>query len=234
MGEHHDWDALAVSFGRDGFIAVQNAVGPARLSELRALAESIAITEQADYPDSDKDVGFTTYDASVLGLMKDPPARPLLQRFLGDKPVFTVVWQRVGLPHSKGGVWHQDWEREFWPPAINLAVYLDDVTEENGPTLVVPGTHVLPHPEFDRANHPKQTPILGPAGTVALMFPTVWHRGSANTTDRPRRALFCYYRSAEAIRVRRPPDPEPGQGWVLGDPGPAYPHWILNEQTRTG
>jgi ectoine hydroxylase-related dioxygenase (phytanoyl-CoA dioxygenase family) len=60
---------------------------------------------------------------------------------------------------------------------------------------------------------------------VAVFFATVWHRGAANTTDQPRRALFCYYRAADAIRVRRTPDPTAGQGWVLGDADLLNEHW---------
>jgi ectoine hydroxylase-related dioxygenase (phytanoyl-CoA dioxygenase family) len=121
----------------------------------------------------------------------------------------------VSLPHSKGGVWHQDLQRNVWPPALNVAIYLDEVTELNGPTLVVPGTHVLPHPEFDRALQPRQTAVLGPAGSVAVFFATIWHRGAANSTDAPRRAFFCYYQRADAIRIRGAPDPAPGEGWRL-------------------
>ena len=57
---------------------------------------------------------------------------------------------------------------------------------------------------------------------------SIVNMSSANGTDRPRRALFCYYRAREAVRVRRSPDPEPGDGWVLGDPGEPDPHWRLN------
>jgi ectoine hydroxylase-related dioxygenase (phytanoyl-CoA dioxygenase family) len=100
-------------------------------------------------------VGFAPHTPTLQSLIDDPPVHPLLQRFLGTKPAFITAWQRVALPHSKGGVWHQDLQREFWPPALNVVIYLDAVTEHNGPTLVVPGTHMLPHPEFDRTVHPK-------------------------------------------------------------------------------
>jgi hypothetical protein len=221
-----EWDALAVQMARDGFVVVRAAVQGERLDVFRRLADNTALTQEADYPGSDKDVGYASDDLSEL-LQSEPPVMPLLERLLGD-PVFFVAWQRVGLPNSQGAPWHQDWEREFWPPAVNLALYLDDVTPENGPTLAVPGTHALPHPVFDDRPQPREEAVLGPAGTVALFYPTVWHRGSANGTDRPRRALFCYYRAREAVRVRRSPDPEPGEGWVLGDPGEPDPHWSLN------
>jgi hypothetical protein len=220
-----EWDALAIRMARDGFVVAPGAVGDDRLELIRRLADVTPLTQEADYPGSDKDVGYPGGELIEL-FRTQPPARPLLERLLGE-PVFLVAWQRVGLPRSGGAPWHQDWEREFWPPAVNLALYLDDVTPDNGPTLVAPGTHMLPHPVFDDRAQPREEMVLGPAGTVALFYPTVWHRGSANKTDHPRRALFCYYRSADAIRVRRSPDPDPETGWVLGDPGEPDPHWIL-------
>ncbi len=49
--------------------------------------------------------------------------------------------------------WHQDYV--FWknedgmptPRAVNAAIYLDDVTEFNGPLIVIPGTHLLGTPD---------------------------------------------------------------------------------------
>lgn len=220
------WTVKAADLGRDGFVLFPNTIDARRLSALRAFANSIPLERKADYPEADADVGFAPNSALVEGLWDLLPARPLLLHFLGKVPVFIMAWQRVARPHSEGGVWHQDLQREFWPPALNVAVYLDRVTPRNGPTIVVPGTHVLPHPEFDRRVQPKQIPVLGPAGSVAVFFSTIWHRAGANTTDRPRRALFCYYRAADAIRVRRAPDPATGQGWILGGAEPLNKHWL--------
>jgi hypothetical protein len=222
-----NWDGLAVAMARDGFIVVPGALDEGRLKELAAIADLTPLTQEADYPGSDVDVGYITKASLYETLQRDPPLAPLLERLL-EKPVFLVAWQRAALPHSSGAPWHQDFEREFWPPAINMAIYVDEVTVENGPTLAVPGTHTLPHPVFDDRPQPREQPVLGPPGTVALFFPTVWHRGSANRTERPRRAVFCYYRSANAVRVRRSPDPGPGMGWVLGDAGDPDPNWLLD------
>jgi ectoine hydroxylase-related dioxygenase (phytanoyl-CoA dioxygenase family) len=162
-----EWDALAVQMARNGFVVVPAAVEGERLDLFRRLADNTPLTQEADYPGSDKDVGYVRDD--LIGLLRsEPPLMPLLERLLGD-PVFLVAWQRVGLPNSQGAPWHQDWEREFWPSAVNLALYLDDVTPENGPTLVVPGTQALPHPVFDDRSQPREEAVLGPAGTVALL-----------------------------------------------------------------
>jgi hypothetical protein len=216
MDSDTTWASTAADLGRDGFVLLPGALDAYRLNALRALADAIALDRRADYPGADIDVGFATQTAELQDLIENSSAYPLLQHFLGSAPTLITAWQRVARPHSKGGVWHQDLQREIWPPALNVAIYLDSVTEHNGPTLVVPGTHVLPHPEFDRRVQPRQTPVLGPAGGVSVLYATVWHRGAANTTDRPRRALFCYYQRADAIRARRTSDPPAGQGWALG------------------
>lgn len=205
----------AADLGRDGFVVLNAGLGPSQLVLLRSIAAAIALDRRADYPDADVDVGFATEVTHLRAVLEESAAFPLLRRCLGPAPTFVTAWQRVARPGSAGGVWHQDLQREFWPPALNVAVYLDAATATNGPTLVVPGTHVLPHPEFDRRPQPHETAVIAPAGGLAVFYPTTWHRGAANSTDRERRALFCYYRRADAVCLRRTADPPAGHGWTL-------------------
>jgi Phytanoyl-CoA dioxygenase (PhyH) len=221
-----DSNLITVSLAKDGFVLVPGLLSDRELGTYRALADRVLLADRADYPGSERDVGFLDRkDPEVLKLLKDPPLREVLVQLLGDPLVFVNAWIRVALPSSPGAPWHQDLQREFWPTPINLAIYLDDVTNDNGPTLVVPGTHTLPHPEFDTRQQPRERPVLGRAGTAALFYATVWHRGSANRTASPRRALFAYYRAKDAIRIRRPPDPAAGEGQELGMPGPLPVQW---------
>ena len=221
-----DSKEVALSLARDGFVVLPELLSASELSVYRALADSVLLADRADYPGSQKDVGFLDgKDPNVLKVLKNPPLREVLVRFLGDPPVFLNAWVRVALASSPGAPWHQDLQREFWPTPINLAIYLDEVTPENGPTLVVPGTQTLPHPEFDTRPQPHERQVLGPAGTAALFYATVWHRGSANRSAHPRRALFAYYRARDAVRIRRPPDPAAGEGQELGAPGPLPTQW---------
>ena len=226
-----DPNGIAVSLARDGFVVVPGLLSDTELGTYRALANEVLLADRADYPGSEKDVGFLDgKDPNVLRIFRSPPLREVLVRFLGHPLVFVNAWVRVALPSSAGAPWHQDLQREFWPTPINLAIYLDDVTTHNGPTLVVPGTHTLPHPEFDMRLQPRERQVLGRAGTAALFYATVWHRGSPNRTAAPRRALFAYYRGKDAVRIRRPPDPAPGKGQELGSPGPLPAQWIESKE----
>lgn len=87
-------------------------------------------------------------------------------------------------------------ETGFW--VCNTIWLLDDFTAANGATRVVPGSHrwrKLPQKELadPQAPHPDEVLILGEAGTVVVMNTHAWHGGTANRTDRPRRALHGFY-----------------------------------------
>ena len=75
---------------------------------------------------------------------------------------------------------------------------LDDFTADNGATRVVPGSHragrpareALPDPA---AAHPDEVQLIAPAGTVVVFNSHLWHGGTLNRSDRPRRALHSYF-----------------------------------------
>jgi ectoine hydroxylase-related dioxygenase (phytanoyl-CoA dioxygenase family) len=80
----------------------------------------------------------------------------------------------------------------------NSVWLLDDFTADNGATRVVPGSHrsgkvprdVMPDV---RAAHAEEVLLLAPAGTVVVFNSHLWHGGTLNSTQRPRRALHSYF-----------------------------------------
>jgi ectoine hydroxylase-related dioxygenase (phytanoyl-CoA dioxygenase family) len=96
---------------------------------------------------------------------------------------------------------------------VNSMIMLDEMTEENGPTRVVPGSHKwiplnVPDINMDEVTHVEATPedrkimpkdpwapdprevhITGPAGSVAVINGSIWHGGTRNASGAPRRVL---------------------------------------------
>jgi ectoine hydroxylase-related dioxygenase (phytanoyl-CoA dioxygenase family) len=80
----------------------------------------------------------------------------------------------------------------------NVIWMVDDFTEENGATRIVPGSHqwrqlpqdVLADP---MAAHPDEILLTGKAGTVAIVNTHAWHGGTANRSGAPRRCLHSFY-----------------------------------------
>ncbi len=108
---------------------------------------------------------------------------------------------RSALPGSGRQALHTDWA-EAVPSdryqVCNSVWMLDDFTEENGPTRVVPGSHrwgkvpkdALEDPTVD---HPNQLLMLGSAGTCVVFNSHLWHSGTTNNSNRPRRALHAAF-----------------------------------------
>ncbi len=121
-----------------------------------------------------------------------------------------------GREALKGGglqALHEDWNESFFdstdnpdgdyrnpddPFYVAISLWmLDDVTEENGATRVVPGTHRRRAPQFEladrMADHPEQVLVTGSAGTVVVMNSHLWHGGTTSVSGARRRVLHPYY-----------------------------------------
>lgn len=92
---------------------------------------------------------------------------------------------------------HVDWRAAVAPGdyrICNSIWMLDDFTEANGATRVVPTSHrwgrvpseVMADP---RQPHPDEVLVLGQAGTAVIFNSHIWHGGTQNRTDRPRARL---------------------------------------------
>jgi ectoine hydroxylase-related dioxygenase (phytanoyl-CoA dioxygenase family) len=96
---------------------------------------------------------------------------------------------------------HVDWHEAVPPGAYkvcNSIWLLDDFKKENGATRLVPGTHksgIEPQVELDDpyATHPDEILLEAPAGTVVIFNSHVWHGGTVNQTEKPRRAIHSYF-----------------------------------------
>jgi hypothetical protein len=87
-------------------------------------------------------------------------------------------------------------EKGYW--VCNTVWMLDDFTNENGPTRMIPGSHKWgrrPQDVLDDplAPHPAEVLLTGTAGTVAVMNAHLWHGGTANRTSAPRLAMHAFY-----------------------------------------
>ena len=110
--------------------------------------------------------------------------------------------------------WHQDWA--FYPhtnrSVLAVGILLDDVGADNGPLMVLPGSHTGPihdhHSDgafcgaidVDRAglDMAGAREIHGPAGAITVHHARLVHGSTVNLSDRARRMLFYVYAAADA------------------------------------
>ncbi len=115
---------------------------------------------------------------------------------------------RAALP----GAGHQRLHADSAVPAVpgryqncNSVWMLDDFTECNGATRIVPGSHRwlrLPADSMSDPTdpHPEEILLLGQAGSCVVFNAHLWHGGTKNTTDRPRRSIMGGFVPREAVQ----------------------------------
>ncbi len=120
---------------------------------------------------------------------------------LGPNFKLSSLNSRASLPGHGLQALHADYPRAVEPGdyrVCNSIWLLDDFTEVNGATRLVPGTHrrgTTPEDEMEdpRQTHPEEMLLTAPAGTVVIFNSHVWHGGTLNRSDRPRRAIHSYF-----------------------------------------
>lgn len=133
-------------------------------------------------------------------LILNPIAVAMVRALLGDHYMISNFTANIALPGARSMAVHSDQALVApapWldPWSINIIWCLDDVTEENGGTLYLPGSHrVTTLKELPRNAKSRMLAFEAPAGSIIAMDGRVWHTSGENVTkDRERALLFGYY-----------------------------------------
>tara|TARA_R110001583_G_scaffold26615_7_gene95939 strand:+ start:86 stop:826 length:741 start_codon:yes stop_codon:yes gene_type:complete len=106
---------------------------------------------------------------------------------------------------AKPGLGHQNLHIDWGNKSVhgeykvcNSIWLLDEFTENNGATRIVPGTHKLgvsPQEKMKDPSlpHPDEVIIKAPAGSVFIFNSHAWHGGTTNRTTKPRRSIHSYF-----------------------------------------
>ncbi len=223
--------AQVQSYGDEGYIVLPGVLSPQEVSTLqRVTDEFIDRSRHLTATDSvfDLEEGHSAENPR-LRRIKEPdeqhPAYGALVRHAGIldilkqlmSPAIRYDKMKLNLKPGNGGEaveWHQDWA--FYPHTNDdlcaVGVMIDDMTPENGPLLVVPGSHkgpILDHhqdgvfvgavtdPRGDAA-FAKAVPLLGKAGDISVHHVRTLHASAVNYSDRHRRLLLLQMRAADA------------------------------------
>ncbi|HZP81541.1 MAG TPA: phytanoyl-CoA dioxygenase family protein [Chthonomonadaceae bacterium] len=175
----------------------------ARLDELLALEGERAGLETHQESGADRLSDLINKDSLFDIVLTQPRVLAAVAHVFQDEFKFSSLNSRATLPGL--GQQHLHLDLEDHDPlepgrflGCNTIWVIDDFTEENGPTRVVPGSHrkfAWPKAEMPdpAAPHPCEIKLTAPAGSVLVVNAHTWHGGTRNNTDRPRRAMHGYF-----------------------------------------
>jgi hypothetical protein len=137
---------------------------------------------------------------AFIDLVEHPPILERHRAIFGDQTqLLQYDFLRQG-PRNESFP-ERGWHRDFTfpgdtPVSINTILYLDDMTEEVGPTRVVPGSHrgtAWPPEEKRNQPLPGEIAVYARAGDAAFINSAIWHTGGRNKSEGLRRGIYLYY-----------------------------------------
>ena len=243
-------------FWRDGYLLAENAVSGEQLSRLQEdIHQWVEESRAHDAPFGEPTVdGRPRFDMGKEHCAEQPALRRInnpseisahYKDVMGNSSMVDMVADLIGanvkyhhckvnlkLPGSHTVVgYHQDFS---YTPHTNddiltVLLMLDDVTEENGCLMVVPGSHRGPqyslfdgatftgflHRHEERALKEREVAVTGKAGDACLMHTRLVHGSAPNGSDRPRGLFICVYTAADAFPLARNPMPSELEGTIV-------------------
>lgn len=186
--------AARETLDEQGYALVARALSELEIQRLRCAFDA------PDTPHGTQHVRVTpatSHYESWLKLNSHPILLAAAEHVLGSSFEVRDSHGRNPLPgYGQQGL-HRDWpERSADSPyeVLTALWLLDDFTQHNGATRVVPGTHRLIQPISKAlaqplAIHREQVVITARAGSLLLLNGHVWHSGTKNQSAGPRRAV---------------------------------------------
>jgi ectoine hydroxylase-related dioxygenase (phytanoyl-CoA dioxygenase family) len=227
------------SYREHGYLVVEGVLDGARLAVLRGVVDDLverarevpSHTEVYDLEDS-----HSAADPRVRRIKQPHLRHPAFAALVGDPAIVALLTALIGpdirLQNTKLNLkgagygaaveWHQDWA--FYPhtndDVLATGLYLDDCGLDNGPLLVIPGSHrgsTWDHhadgyfcgamdPDAAGIDVSRAVPLTGPAGSLTIHHARLVHGSAPNVSARPRRLLLHEYRAADAWPLMGPGD----------------------------
>jgi ectoine hydroxylase-related dioxygenase (phytanoyl-CoA dioxygenase family) len=222
---------LVEAYERDGFVVVEGVFSAGEVARLGEVTEEFVersrlVSEHSEVFDlepshsaAEPRVRRVKDPHRLHGVygqaVRHPVVLEVVRELIG--PAVKFDGSKLNMKAAGGGSpveWHQDWA--FYPHTNEdlcaVGIMLDDCGEDNGPLMVVPGSHrgpVYDHHAGGRfcgaidvaavgLDLSTARPCLGRAGSMSVHHVRAVHGSAPNVSGRPRRLLLPRYRAADA------------------------------------
>jgi len=231
-------DAQIAQYQRDGYVLLPEVLSPEQLAQVRKVTDDyVEGSRKVTNHDSvyDLEPGHSAEQprvrrikhphkqhAAYADLVKHPKIVGALRDLWG--PNIRFHSSKLNLKSAGFGSpieWHQDWA--FYPHTNDdlaaVGIMLDDCELENGPLLIMPGSHrgqIHDHhyegrfcgainPATSGIDFASAVPLTGKAGSVTVHHVRAVHGSAPNLSSNDRRLLFFQYGAADAWPIFRVP-----------------------------
>lgn len=224
-------EAQLAAYRRDGFVVIPDVLAAGEVAALRRVtdefvegARAVAANnevydlEETHSPAEPRVRRIKTpqlHHAEYMKAARHPKIVEVLKDLWGTVRFDTGKLNMKSAGYGAPIEWHQDWA--FYPHTNQdlaaVGIMLDDCEPDNGPMMVLPGSHLGPiydhhgpdgrfcgamDPEACGIDLSGAVPCLGKAGSITVHHVRAVHGSATNFSGRPRRFLLYQYRAADA------------------------------------
>lgn len=201
-----DKEAFLREFDSQGYSIVKNAMPTDFVARCRRELERAIDLEAANYKEGTNHRDYamvlicSLYGRSFIDLFDIPTVTEGMNAVLGEGCI-TYAYTSSSMPPGRANYSrriHVDSPRIIPNYRTNIGVVcmLDDFTEDNGATWVLPGSQTRFEQPSEEEFYRDGKRILAPAGSIFFFDARLWHSGGVNVTDQ--------WRHAVTINVCRP------------------------------
>ena len=218
-------------YSRDGFLVVPNVLSEEEVAGLRSATDDLversrSVESHNEVYDLEPDHSAAEpgvrriktpdkWDPRFAAIVRHPGIIACLKALWGPNIRFDSAKLNIKAAGFGAAVeWHQDWA--FYPHTNDdlaaVGVMIDDMLEENGPLMVIPGSHTGPvydhhadgrfcgamDPTRSDLDFSRAVPCIGKAGSISIHHVRAIHGSAPNTSSRSRRLFLLQFRTADA------------------------------------
>ena len=217
------------TFNTDGYLSVDSVLSPEELDELRRVTDEF-VEQSRNVTENDAtfdlEPGHTAESPQLRRIIRPVSKHPVYEKFVHHEDILNIVESLLGPNlryhnnkmnmknpgHGSAVEWHQDWA--FYPHTnddlLEVGIALDDMTEDNGALMVIPGSHkdkVWDHHQDGLFVGAVTDPTFQPddavsvtvkAGGITLHHVRMVHGSKPNESDKPRRMFFIGFYATDA------------------------------------
>lgn len=213
------FDSWRAEFDRGGYLIFERVLSPDKVAEIRAalaphLARDLKGRNDFEGEKTNRVYALMAKSPVFAELAIHPLALAFAEAELGESCLLSALLAINLHPGETVQPWHTDDGSVRIPrprPALGISAFwaIDDTTEENGATEIIPGSHLWDELRIDGAVTPADFAHKGadratcertdaikmtmPSGSLGIAKGTLWHRGGANRSNRPRLIITPQY-----------------------------------------
>ncbi|MGB8858127.1 MAG: phytanoyl-CoA dioxygenase family protein [Ilumatobacteraceae bacterium] len=181
-----------------GYSVVRDAIDQTHAVDLRVRLAKLVAEQRERATDLTRVDDYMVHnpivlDSAFLDLLEHPAIIEVLDEFLGDTSILyacTTSSMPAGGTNYSNRI-HVDSPRVIpgYVAQIGVIIALDDFTEENGATYMLPSSFERILPPTDEEFFANAERVLPRRGDLVVLQPRTWHLGGMNNTTQDRHAV---------------------------------------------